>query len=303
MRPLKLAMSAFGPYLDRQVLDFKELKDKSIFLIHGPTGSGKTTIVDAMCFALYGDTSGAEREGKEMRSHFVEPDTITEVELEFALGAEQYRIKRVPEQERAKKRGEGTTLQTAEATLWKRTGIEDKAAEGIVLAEGWRPVTEAVEGLLGFNSSQFRQVVVLPQGQFRKLLMADSREREHILEKLFQTELYSRIERFLKEEAKKLSKAIEEQRSQYEWWLSKEAQYENLNALKDGLIRHQGELREISQLFLEKQALFNKAQEDLSIGKQVKEKYLEKAAAQVELADIEAKKPLITEKTVLLTKA
>ena len=106
MRPLYLSMAAFGPYAGVQALDFGELKNRSFFLIHGPTGSGKTTILDAMCFALYGDTSGA-RDGKAMRSDYTDGSLLTEVVFDFAIGTDIYRVKRIPEQERPKKRGEG----------------------------------------------------------------------------------------------------------------------------------------------------------------------------------------------------
>jgi len=168
MKPLKLTMCAFGPYAGTQVLDFTELGSRSFFLIHGPTGSGKTTIFDAMCFALYGDTSGAGRDGRQMRSDHAGPSAITEITFDFAIGTEIYRIKRNPEQERPKRRGEGTTTMRAEATLWRRTGLAGDAAEGAVLENGWNKVTEAIEKLLGFKSSQFRQVVMLPQREFHK---------------------------------------------------------------------------------------------------------------------------------------
>ncbi|KUK82111.1 MAG: SMC domain protein, partial [Pelotomaculum thermopropionicum] len=197
MKPLKLIISAFGPFAGQQVLDFTELDHRSFFLIHGPTGSGKTTVLDAMCFALYGDTSGAEREGREMRSDYAGPELTTEIIFDFSVGNQVYRIKRNPEQERLKKHGTGTTTMPAGAVLWQRTGAAGAPADAenakTVLASGWRKVNEAVEKLLGFKSSQFRQVVLLPQGQFRKLLTADSRERQAILETLFQTELYRRI--------------------------------------------------------------------------------------------------------------
>jgi exonuclease SbcC len=197
-------MTAFGPYAGEQVLDFRVLGERGIFLVHGPTGSGKTTILDAMCFALYGVASGGERRGEDMRSHHASPDAATSVTFDFALGAEVYRAERVPEQERPKLRGEGTTLQRQEATLWRRTGDERDDAQGTVLASGWRDVTQAAEGILGFREEQFRQVIVLPQGQFRRLLLADSGERETILASLFRTDFFRRLEDALKEVAREL---------------------------------------------------------------------------------------------------
>ena len=210
MKPLRLAMSAFGPYPSQQILDFRELKERSLFLITGPTGSGKTTILDAICFALYGETSGQERSGGQMRSQYADPATLTEVTFDFALGAEEYRVWRQPQQERPKKRGEGATAIAVAATLWKRTGLADKDGDGEPLATKAGDVNQNVERILGFRSDQFRQVVMLPQGRFRELLLADSRKREEILEALFRTEVYRRIEEALKAASKGLTDQLSE---------------------------------------------------------------------------------------------
>ena len=114
MRPVRLVLRAFGPYVDEQVLDFRRLGANSFFLIHGPTGAGKTTILDAICFALYGETSGQGREARDprhMRSDHAEASRLTEVRFDFALGTETYRVVRSPEQERARRRGQGTTVE------------------------------------------------------------------------------------------------------------------------------------------------------------------------------------------------
>lgn len=216
MKPLKLTMSAFGPYAGVQVVDFRELKDRSIFLIHGPTGSGKTTILDGICFALYGDTSGAERSGKSMRSQFASDDQVTEVSFEFELKNEKYRITRRPEQERLKKSGDGKKVYTSEASLYK---IEDEGEK--LLQTGWRNVSEAIERIIGFKSEQFRQVIMLPQGQFRELLTSGSKERQEILEKLFHTETYRHIEEYLKNRARELENSIKESKSEQSWNLNK----------------------------------------------------------------------------------
>lgn len=198
MRPLRLSMSAFGPYASRQELDFGSLGPAALFLLAGPTGSGKTTILDATCFALYGETSGGEREGEEMRSHHADPAVVTEVVLDFALGDERYRVARRPEQLRARKRGDGLARERASATLW---ALDASGAEREVLASGASKVRREVEQRLGFDADQFRQVIVLPQGQFRRLLTADSRTRETIFQRLFQTEVHRRLERRLGEAA------------------------------------------------------------------------------------------------------
>ena len=205
MRPLRVVMEAFGPYAAQQTLDFAELRGASFFLITGPTGSGKTTVLDAMSFALYGVTSGGPeseggRSGASMRSDHADPGLLTRVTFDFALGGDLYRIVREPEQERPKLRGDGVTVHGQSATLWRlRDTDEGLAEDGGPLAAGWSKVSGRSEVLLGFRAEQFRQVVMLPQGRFQRLLAADSREREQILRALFDTGHYSAIEAELEE--------------------------------------------------------------------------------------------------------
>ncbi len=205
MRPLRLVMRAFGPYADEQVLDFTELGERRFLLVHGPTGAGKSSILDALCFALFGETSGQERVAAEMRSHHADVERPTEVELEFCVGEERWHVLRRPEQELPKKRGEGTRRFPPEATLSRLDG--DGAAT--VVADKWARVTEECERRLGFSAAQFRQVVVLPQGRFRELLVADSGERERILEALFGTEVFKRLTEALRERAGELRRDLE----------------------------------------------------------------------------------------------
>jgi exonuclease SbcC len=307
VKPLKLVICAFGPFAGQQVLDFTKLDHRSFFLIHGPTGSGKTTVLDAMCFALYGDTSGAEREGREMRSDYAGPELITEIIFDFSVGNQVYRIKRHPEQERFKKHGTGTTTMQAGAVLWQRTGTggaETGGAneEGTVLASGWRKVNEAVEKLLGFKSNQFRQVVMLPQGQFRKLLTADSRERQAILETLFQTELYRLIEEFLKESANTLKKELTQLAEQKKWVL----QEAGVNSRDELAKRHadcQKQLHEAGKAAAATRKQVENARTALVSGQQAREKLLEKKAAEENLARLAAKKPEIEARRVALDAA
>lgn len=205
MKPLNITICAFGPYANEQVIDFTKLEDRNFFLIHGPTGSGKTSVLDAICFALYGETSGGDRKTKTIRSDYADIKDSTEISFEFLLGNKRFLINRFPEQERPKKRGEGTTRQLSKAALW-----EIKDEDKIVIADRWSKVTDEVKSLIGFDINQFRQVVILPQGQFRKLLLADSADRQIILETLFQTGIYRKIEEALKEAAKKIKDKAEE---------------------------------------------------------------------------------------------
>jgi exonuclease SbcC len=286
MKPVKLTISAFGPYAGTQVIDFSELGERTFFLIHGPTGSGKTTILDAICFALYGDTSGAERKGEQMRSGHADLTEPTEITFDFTIGADTFRILRCPEQERPKKRGEGTTTMPANATLWKRTGVTEDAEEGAVLAGGWSRVTEEVEKLLGFKSSQFRQVVMLPQGEFRRLLNADSRERQAIMEILFRTELYRRIEESLKESAKKLQAEIEQLTNQKAWELQN-AGAESRDELEQQYRANLEQQAQAQNNIKKCRTALKEAQDRLEAGRQVREKLKEKVAAEKAVKELE----------------
>ncbi|MEW9121251.1 MAG: SMC family ATPase [Thermotaleaceae bacterium] len=249
MKPIKLTMSAFGPYAELQHIDFSKLGDRNIFLIHGPTGAGKTTILDGICFALYGDTSGAERSGKSMRSHHAGLEQITEITFDFRIKDDFYRVYRKPEQERLKKSGTGTTIQNAEAVLWQLEQSGER--EERILESGWKNVTDGIEKLIGFKSSQFRQVIMLPQGQFRRLLMADSLERQQIMEKLFQTEMYRNIEEMLKKSAKELRDQIKEMEMQRNWNFKK-VNCENLEVLKERMKADEVQLLSLKKSHREK---------------------------------------------------
>lgn len=213
MKPIALEMQAFGPFGQRQIIDFRELGERTFFLIHGPTGSGKTTILDGICFALFGDSSGGEREGRQMRSHHADHDMLTEVRFDFVLGEQRYRVRRIPEQIRPAKRGDRETKQALKADLWHIEGSEGAEVE-VPLASGASRVSEAVIRLLGFESAQFRQVIMLPQGKFREFLMSNTQEREKILQTLFGTEIYKRIEDALRVSANELSQQAKEVRTQ-----------------------------------------------------------------------------------------
>ncbi|MCE2570939.1 AAA family ATPase [Motilimonas eburnea] len=202
MRPVHLTMAAFGPFADQQVVDFEKLGRNPLFLLNGPTGAGKTSILDAICFALYGKTTGDEREAAQMRCDYADEQTLTQVELVFELGEQRYRIVRIPEQQRPKKSGDGMTEQKPQAELYRLDGD----AETLLVASKVSEANQLIEQLTGLDVDQFRQVMVLPQGKFRQLLMADSKDREKIFSQLFQTQIYRQIEDNLKNQAAKLRK-------------------------------------------------------------------------------------------------
>ncbi|GLH68155.1 AAA family ATPase [Geothrix edaphica] len=200
MKPLRLSLDAFGPYAGLQELDFADLGDQSFFLIHGPTGAGKTSLLDGISYALYGQTSGGQRETRDLRSHFAAADTPTRVTFDFALGGKTYRVERTPEQQVPKQRGGGTKKQLYAAHLWELVD----GAEVPLATEKPTVVDAKVADLLGFKASQFRQVVLLPQGRFQEFMLAGSAERQAILQTLFQTGRYAAIAEALAEEEKTL---------------------------------------------------------------------------------------------------
>lgn len=210
MKPLQLTLQAFGPFAGTETIDFEVLGSNPLFLINGPTGAGKSSILDAICFALYGQTTGAEREAAQMRCDFADATVLTEATLDFTLGDKTYRIRRIPAQERPKSRGEGTTTQQAEAQLWQLDGSADGRLR---VAKSVTDATESIRTLIGLDVDQFRQVMVLPQGKFRELLLADSREREKIFGQLFQTHIYKRIEEQLKAQAAGIRQEVEQHRN------------------------------------------------------------------------------------------
>lgn len=221
MRPHILTMQAFGPYANKEVIDFNTLGERTMFVISGKTGAGKTTIFDGISFAIYGKASGEDRSGQDLRSQFAEDDVLTEVSLQFTLRGKTYLVTRSPQQERKKKSGEGTTTVGAKAELYELVQGEGKK----LLGANVREVEEKIKLLIGLDANQFRQILMIPQNEFRKLLTSDSKDKEQILQKLFHTELYKRIEERLKEEASYLKKQSEK---------SAQRRIELMNGIKPG---------------------------------------------------------------------
>ncbi|ASK63393.1 hypothetical protein CFK37_15120 [Virgibacillus phasianinus] len=203
MRAISLSVSAFGPYWDQQTVDFNELGDESIFLITGPTGAGKTTIFDAICYALYGRASGSDRDQDSLRSHFATLDDQTEVQFHFALNRKEYIVSRSPKQYKKKERGEGYTDDPPKAVLY-----EVRDGEKVLLYSRIKEVNETLENKLGFDYEQFRKMILIPQGEFRKLISENSKEREAVLQNIFHTYFYERMTDQLKSEARNLKEKI-----------------------------------------------------------------------------------------------
>ena len=200
MRPIRLTISAFGPYAGRAVLELDRLGESGLYLITGDTGAGKTTLFDAITYALYGDASGETREPGMFRSKYAAPETATEVELVFSYAGKTYTVRRNPEYERPKTRGEGTTKQKAEAEL--------TYPDGRVVTRQ-RDVDAAIREIMGMNRSQFLQIAMIAQGDFLKLLLAPTEERKAIFRQIFKTKRYQDLQTKLSDEARELNRQRE----------------------------------------------------------------------------------------------
>ena len=190
MRPLTLEMSAFGPYAEKTVLNLEQLGTKGLYLITGDTGAGKTTIFDAIAYALYGYPSGEFRMAKMLRSQYASPDMETYVKLTFSYKGKIYTIRRSPAYERAKKNGKGTTSEKSSVLLEYDGKIIEKEADAYI------------KEIIGLDKKQFTQIAMIAQGDFSKLLMANSTERKPILRMLFKTENFDILQKRLKDEFK-----------------------------------------------------------------------------------------------------
>lgn len=210
MKPLKLTMSAFGPYAGKTEIDFGRLGGQGLFLITGDTGAGKTTIFDAITFALYGEASGEVRESGMFRSKYADEKTRTYVELTFSYQGKVYKVTRNPEYQRPKDRGTGFTLQKAEATL-EFPDVRQPVSRA-------REVTKAVTELIGLDCRQFSRIVMIAQGDFQKLLISGTETRGEIFRQIFHTALYQELQNRIRDAVKEIGKEYDDIRksiSQY----------------------------------------------------------------------------------------
>lgn len=202
MKPIKLIMSAFGPYAEEMPpIEFEKFEEKGLFLICGDTGAGKTTIFDAICFALYGSSSGSYRDNKNLRSEYAKETTESYVDFYFSHQGHEYRIYRQPEYMRKKLRGQGMVKSEAKAVLYE---------DGQPLEEKKSNVNRRIEELLHINEMQFKQIAMIAQGEFWKLLNTSTDERTKILRKIFQTEGYQKMEFLLKDHMDRNDKEIKD---------------------------------------------------------------------------------------------
>ena len=212
MRLHRLTMTAVGPYAGTETIDFDRFAASGLFLLTGPTGSGKTTIIDAIVFALYGDVADADDSSKDrIRSRLAGPETQTVVELVFSTSAGTYRVRRTPAYRRPKRRGTGTTPERASLKVWRLTGPDGRSADDAVLRpdEAGPELVRAV----GLSRSQFTQTVVLPQGKFARFLRASSDERHLLLRDVFGTRVYDDLQKELAERARGAKRTAESARA------------------------------------------------------------------------------------------
>lgn len=304
MKPHQLTIEAFGPYAERVEIDFDALSGEGLFLIHGSTGAGKTFLLDAICFALYGEVSG-DRGVKGLRSDHAGPLAVPRVELEFSAGGCRYRVQRSPAHTAAKARGQGSTEKVPTAVLQRLVGPESQA-----IASKVTEVTREVEQIVGLNAAQFRQVILLPQGRFAEVLRAKAEEREALLKTLFETVLHERASDWLEEQAKSARIAVLEQnralavlrqQAAQEWQpyglaedLASDLAIPADQAGLDGLVERISRVVDASRLALEQaSSAWTAAQAHRAEVSQQAERFDRRAAGRARLAELEQQTPAI----------
>ncbi|MGF2114652.1 AAA family ATPase [Enterococcus casseliflavus] len=304
MQPKSLQMKNFGPFIDEK-LDFSQLQAGGLFLISGKTGAGKTTIFDGMTFALFGETSGNLRSGKEMRSMFASPTEETSVTFTFEHQRFTYQIQRKPEQTLAKKRGDGVTNQTAKVqlTIFDAEGKEKKQISKRTEVDAF------IKDLLQLDAKQFFQIMMLPQGEFRNFLIASSNEKERVLRNLFGTEMYQQFNEWLKEQVKAQSKKLEHQQlvasqimERFEWEEAQEVLTvaEGLTLWAQDLEKQQAQLQQL--LHKKDQAIqeMKAAQDAFYRAKEIENARIEWQDLQEKSRELHAKKTEIAQKKAQL---
>ena len=209
MRLHRLTVTAFGPFAGTVDLDFDEVSSAGLFLIRGATGAGKTSLLDAICFALYADVPGARPSGRSLRSDHAPRDAVPEVTVEFTASGRRFRVTRSPEFLRPKKRGAGETTSPARVVLHEQVG-------GAWVGKDTRhdDVAAVLREVLGMGLEQFSKVVLLPQGEFAAFLRADPEQRRGLLQRIFGTEVYERVQQRLDELRREAQRAVTEARTE-----------------------------------------------------------------------------------------
>ena len=295
MRPLKLTLSAFGPYASAVTLELERLGKGGLYLVTGDTGAGKTTLFDAITYALYDHSSGGVRDGAMLRSKYADPGTPTFVELEFEVRGQRYTVRRNPDYLRPKARGEGTTTEKADAVLTYPDGRPPVTRS--------KDVTATVTALIGLDYDQFCQIAMIAQGQFTRLLNATTEERSKIFRKLFRTQRYQKLQDALQEENARLTAQRTAQNVQLDavlsgirypetdpdaealGELSAQRPAEEVTALLDGLLtRQEAELSAAAAAHTAAQAQLDALQQTLGRAEQAEALRRQRVEKQAELA-------------------
>lgn len=293
MRPIRLSLQAFGPFATTEVVDFRSALETGLFGIYGQTGAGKSTLFSAMSFALFGAPTKTDQEPRSLRSDHSAPDLPTEVDFVFELGAKTYLIRRRPAQERPKARGEGTTDDAAEASLFDVTGIPvdtlGPSQSGRVIEEKKVSVVgKEVEALLGYGADQFRQILLLPQGKFETFLTAKTDARVEILRDLFDVKIYRDLAAGLKEEASEAERALRDQRALYVARLE-ERGFESAETLELGISAAEAKVADKQGLQQIAEAANEAARKALVEGEQIENAFAAVDTARQALDGLEAK--------------
>lgn len=305
MRPLTLTMTAFGPYAGEETVDFREAVKSGLFGIYGSTGSGKSTIFSAMTFALFGEASRNEQDTSSLRSHHADDDILTQVEFIFEVGTSRYLIRRIPDQMRPAKRGDGETKEAHQAWLFDVTGLEpedisDKNCRKLIAEKKVSDVKAAVQDRLGYGANQFRQIVLLPQGKFETFLTAKTDERMKILRDLFDVSLYRKLASTLKEDAKATEDKVRIDRLTCAGRLEHEG-FESPDALKAGIAEAKGLYDTASETAKAAVKAATLAETASRSGNNLETKFLAHEAAQARLTALNASTADIKTKELMLT--
>ena len=297
MLPKKIIMENFGPFVHEEV-DFDEMTEAPLFLISGKTGAGKTTIFDAITFALYGDASGGVRSSNEIRSSFAEPTEETRVQFIFEHQGRKYSIERWPKQTLAKKNGKGETTKNQKVQL---SIFNDKGQEAETYTKV-DAVNEVIYQILNLQKDQFRQIVMLPQGEFRTFLNANSTEKEAVLRSLFGTSFYRQFTENLKLQKCELEKSVSEMTTRIDQLFQqvvaeKGVTYgESLNLAREYLLLEEQELLKSQTELAEKQAKQKALQQQLQRAQELSESFKQEQQTRRELLKIEEHLPEQEEK-------
>ena len=303
MLPKKIIMENFGPFLHEEV-DFEQMTEAPLFLISGKTGAGKTTIFDAITFALYGDASGGVRSSNEIRSSFAEPTEETRVQFIFEHQGRQYSIERWPKQTLAKKNGKGETTknQKVQLSIFNDAGQEAEAYTKV------DAVNDVIYQILHLQKDQFRQIVMLPQGEFRTFLNANSTEKETVLRSLFGTSFYRNFTESLKFQKIELEKAVSELTTRIDQLFQqvvseKGATYEeSLNLAKEYLVIEEEALVKSQAELTEKQTQQKNLQTKVQQAQELAGNFRQARETQQQLQQLEQRLPEQSERRAQLTR-